>query len=122
MAPAEWGWLRSHAVAGRMVVVSRTLDLLEVGEAIAVDNTQLVKEWLDSGLLAVANQEEIDKRDRFPGKTEMMAAIVQPFVLVSELDTAPESDNTDCIGTYGERRARRAEIDWNVEMILKEGL
>ena len=78
MAPAEWTWLRSHAVAGRMVVVSQSLDLIEVGEAIAADNTEKVKAWLDEGLVVVATQAEIDKRDRLPGQTEMMAAIVQP--------------------------------------------
>ena len=86
MAPAEWTWLRSHAVAGRMVVVSQSLDLIEVGEAIAADNTEQVKAWLDEGLVVVATQAEIDKRDRLPGKTEMMAAIVQPFVLVPAMD------------------------------------
>ncbi|WP_017328006.1 DUF2288 family protein [Synechococcus sp. PCC 7336] len=86
MAPAEWGWLRSHALAGRMVVVSRSLDLLDVGEAIATDNTEQVKNWLDAGLAMVADQAEIDRRDRQSGKAETIAAIVQPFVLVPELE------------------------------------
>ena len=86
MAPAEWTWLRSHAVAGRMVVVSPLLDLIDVGEAIAADNTNKVQAWLDEGLVEVATQAEIDKRDKLPGKTEMMAAIVQPFVLVPALE------------------------------------
>ena len=86
MAPAEWSWLRSHAVAGRMVVVSQLLDLIEVGEAIAADDTRQVQAWLDEGLVMVATQAEIDKRDKLPGKTEIMAAIVQPFVLVPALE------------------------------------
>ena len=88
MAPAEWTWLRSHAVAGRMVVVSPLLDLVEVGVALAADNTSQVQAWLDEGLVSVATQDEIDKRDRLPGKTEMMAAIVQPFVLVPAMEEA----------------------------------
>ncbi|MEM8715133.1 MAG: DUF2288 family protein [Cyanobacteria bacterium P01_G01_bin.4] len=91
MAPAEWTWLRSHAVAGRMVVVSRSLDLLTVGEALAADNTSQVQAWLDEGLVSVATQEEIDKRDRLPGKTETMAAIVQPFVLVPAMEELEEA-------------------------------
>ena len=86
LAPAQWEWLRPHAVAGRMVVVSQDLNLVDVGEAIAADSTPQVQDWLERGLLAVADQGEIDRRDRKPGRTETPALIVQPFVLVPELE------------------------------------
>ncbi|MEL7084058.1 MAG: hypothetical protein AAGM36_06125 [Cyanobacteria bacterium J06597_1] len=41
--------------------------------------------------MSVATQEEIDKRDRLPGKTETMAAIVQPFVLVPAMEELEEA-------------------------------
>lgn len=84
LAPAQWEWLRPHAVAGRLVVVSADLDLLEVGVAIAQDAATQVQGWLQSGFLTVADEAEIARRDAGALTDESNALIVQPFVLVQD--------------------------------------
>jgi len=44
---AEWEWLVPHAQRDAIIVVASGLDLLDVGEAIASDNTQSVGVWID---------------------------------------------------------------------------
>lgn len=82
LAPAAWEWLRPHAVAGRLVVVSPELDLLDVGSAIALDASAQVKDWLETGQLAVADDAAIAQWDE--STPETTALIVQPFVLVTK--------------------------------------
>ncbi|MEO0801508.1 MAG: DUF2288 family protein [Cyanobacteria bacterium J06642_2] len=89
LAPAQWEWLRPHAVDGRMVLVSVDLDLIDVGVAVAQDATAIVQGWLESGSLIVADAAEIARRDAGAATDESNALIVQPFVLVQDLVAPP---------------------------------
>ena len=63
VAPADWAWISPHANRGAVVVVDQSLDLAEVGVAIATDNVPVVDRWIAEAL------------------------IVQPFVLVQDCTT-----------------------------------
>jgi hypothetical protein len=81
---AEWEWLIPHVQRDAVVMVAAGLDLLDVGEAIASDNTTSVQHWIGEALLAKPSPEEVvqlasDRTKRFK------ALIVQPYVLVQEL-------------------------------------
>ncbi|WP_019502449.1 DUF2288 domain-containing protein [Pseudanabaena sp. PCC 6802] len=81
MDVAEWGWLEEHALRSRLFLVSSSLDLVDVGVAIAQDNVALVQQWLEHGLLAHPTEEQFltwnqNKEQTFP------SLIVQPFVLM----------------------------------------
>ena len=84
---AEWEWLMPHVQRDVVVLVDRGLDLLDVGVAIASDNTTSVQHWIGEQLLIKPSPEQIvewadDRTQRFK------ALIVQPYILIQGLGQA----------------------------------
>lgn len=80
---AELDWLKPHIQRDVVVVVNPDLDLLDVGVAIANDDTLSVQHWISEQLLHKPFPEQLanwnsDENKRF------QALIVQPYVLVKE--------------------------------------
>ncbi|MEB3312312.1 MAG: DUF2288 domain-containing protein [Snowella sp.] len=84
LAPMDWETLIPHAKRDAIIVVDGALDLVEVGVAIAEDNTALVKNWLSELLLHKPSLEELNDWNAQPEK-QFNTLIVQPFVLVSAI-------------------------------------
>ncbi|XGV86519.1 MAG: DUF2288 domain-containing protein [Limnothrix sp. BL-A-16] len=78
---AEWDWLKPHIGRDAVIVVTPDLDLAEVGEALASDNTAVVQRWIDEQAIAKPTQAELAEWDR-SGNARFQAMIVAPFVLV----------------------------------------
>lgn len=83
MAEVEWNWLIPHAKRDAIVMVDRTLDLVQVGVAIATDNVHTVQRWIQEAMLVKPSADQLadwsgDRTKRFN------ALIVQPYVLVQE--------------------------------------
>lgn len=86
---AEWEWLIPHVLRDAVVVVSEQLDLLDVGEAIASDNTAVVQNWISKALIAKPSTTQMsdwngDRTKRFT------TLIIQPYVLIQEQAAALE--------------------------------
>lgn len=81
---ARWEWLRAHNERGALIVVNRGLDLAEVGERIAADDSPMVQRWLVSNLLAKPTAEQIAAWDREPARN-FSTLVISPFVLVQEI-------------------------------------
>jgi hypothetical protein len=84
---AEWEWLIPHAQRDAIVIVSPGLDLVEVGVAMASDNSAAVQHWITEQMLYKPSPEQLagwaaDRTHRFS------ALIVQPYVLVQDLAIA----------------------------------
>ncbi|MGA7938190.1 MAG: DUF2288 domain-containing protein [Kovacikia sp.] len=80
---AQWNWLAPHARRDSVIVIKPELDLVEVGVAIANDNTVLVQHWIEQDLIhkpypAQLSDWNADLTKRFN------ALIIQPYVLVQE--------------------------------------
>ena len=80
---AEWDWLIPHAKRDAIIVVTQGLDLIEVGVAVANDNTAKVGVWISEALIAKPSAEQMgewnsDRTKRFE------TLIVQPYVLIQE--------------------------------------
>ncbi|NEP14049.1 MAG: DUF2288 family protein [Symploca sp. SIO1A3] len=80
---AVWEWLIPHVKRDVVVVVTKELDLLDVGVAIAKDDVLSIQHWISEQLVHKPFSEELsiwntDKTKRF------QALIVQPYVLVQE--------------------------------------
>jgi hypothetical protein len=80
---AELDWLKPHIQRDVVVVVNPELDLVDVGIAIANDDTLSVQHWISQQLLHKPLPEQLadwnsDETKRF------QALIVQPYVLVKE--------------------------------------
>ena len=80
---AAWEWLIPHAKRDAVVLVSLELDLLDVGVAIANDNTSCVGRWIDEQLLTKPSPLQMGEWNNHPDK-RFNTLIVQPYVLVQE--------------------------------------
>jgi hypothetical protein len=81
---AEWEWLIPHVQRDAVILVSLNLDLIDVAEAIATDNTITVQEWIENQLLSKPSNTQMgewnsDRQKRFN------TLILQPYVLVQEI-------------------------------------
>jgi hypothetical protein len=79
MASAPWSVLKAHHKRGALVLVAPELDLIDVGEAVMLDQTDRVQAWM--------NQHQVSP---FPDRIaeqqpNMRCLIAQPWVLTQEL-------------------------------------
>lgn len=81
---AEWNWLEPHAERDSVIIVALELDLVDVGEAIAADNTQRVQRWIEEALIQKPSPTQIINWNQNRNK-RFRALIVQPYVLVQEI-------------------------------------
>lgn len=81
----EWSWLIPHAKRDALVVVTPGLDLLDVGAAIAGDNTASVQHWIGKQLIYKPSAGQLSHWNQTPTK-RFTALIVQPYVLAQERD------------------------------------
>lgn len=83
MGPIELSDLRPHLVRGAVIVVDGSLDLLDVGEAVARDEKARVSAWIAEGLLVKPSLEQIERWSK-PAAPVLTVLVVQPFVLLRE--------------------------------------
>lgn len=83
MDEAEWSWLKPHALRDAIVIVAQNLHLLTVAEAIALDSSAQIQEWISQGLLTKPTQEQMDAWDQESGR-KFMSLVVQPYVLIQD--------------------------------------
>ena len=79
---AEWSWLAPHLARDVVIVVTEGLDLVDVGLAIAQDDSVAVGRWITEQLVAKPTLEQVET---WPQTKRFQALIVQPYVLVQEL-------------------------------------
>lgn len=75
--------LRAHVARGIVVLVHGSLDLLDVAEALAVNDTVRVDAWIGKNLLTKPTLEQLDRWSRIPD-ARWDSLVVSPFVLVWE--------------------------------------
>ncbi|MCV3215470.1 DUF2288 domain-containing protein [Plectonema radiosum NIES-515] len=80
---AEWEWLIPHVQRDAVILVPIELDLLNVGIAIASNNTPQVQQWIDEQLLAKPSVTQIGEWNGDFTK-RFVTLIVQPYVLIQE--------------------------------------
>lgn len=84
MGPIEFSDLRAHLVRGAVIIVDDTLDLLDVGVALAEDDKARVEPWIERGLLGKPSLEVIEAWSK-ETTSAWTALVVQPFVLLQKL-------------------------------------
>ncbi len=81
---AELEWLKPHIQKDAVIIVDLELDILDVGVAIASDNTQSIQHWIGEQLLVKPSQEILDRWNLNPDR-KFQAIIIQPYILVKEI-------------------------------------
>ena len=87
LAAMEWQTIIPHAKRDAVIFVSEYLNLLNVGLAIAQDDTLSVQHWISEQLIHKPNDEQLGSWNDSPNK-QFSTLIVQPFVLIQ--DTASQ--------------------------------
>ncbi|NJK29847.1 MAG: DUF2288 domain-containing protein [Acaryochloridaceae cyanobacterium CSU_3_4] len=82
IADIEWRDLIPHSQRDAVIVVTPPLKLVEVGVAIATDNTQLVQHWISEDLIHKPSAQQLSQWNAQPN-IQFRTLIVQPFVLVA---------------------------------------
>ncbi|MBW4499312.1 MAG: DUF2288 domain-containing protein [Scytonema hyalinum WJT4-NPBG1] len=80
---AEWEWLIPHVQRDAVILVAVELDLLDVGVAIASDNTLKVQTWIDEALITKPSTAQVGEWNIQHTK-RFNTLIIQPYVLVQE--------------------------------------
>ena len=83
MGPIEFSDVRAHLARDAVIIVDASLDLLDVGEAVARDDKGLVAAWVEKGLVRKPTLETIEAWSKLQGPA-WTALVVQPFVLLRE--------------------------------------
>jgi hypothetical protein len=81
-AEIEWEALIPHSQRDSIIFVHEGLDLIEVGVAIAQDDTVKVKAWIAEQLIHKPTAQQLSLWNQNPARL-FDAAIVQPYVLIS---------------------------------------
>jgi hypothetical protein len=81
---AELEWLKPHIQKDVVILVVPDLDLLDVGVAIASDNTQSIQHWIGEQLLVKPSPEILNRWNANPHQ-KFQAIIIQPYILVKEV-------------------------------------
>lgn len=81
---ADWVWLRSHLERGGLIIVAPDLDMVDVGLAVAADETAAVGRWIEARQLIKPTPEQISAWDADQAKRFVML-VVSPYVLIQEL-------------------------------------
>ena len=84
----SWEALAPHAERGALFWVDQSLDLVEVGVSLALDDAQSVKAWQETSLLLPAAS--LNPKDF----AAFRFLIIQPFVLAMPLDLPGVIDPT----------------------------
>jgi hypothetical protein len=80
---ARLEWLKPHIQRDVVIIVASGLDLLDVGVAIASDNTTSIQHWIGEQLLVKPTPETLNRWNANPD-LKFQALIVQPYILVQE--------------------------------------
>ena len=80
---AEWAWLKPHLDRDALILVSRELDLVDVGAHIVGDDSATVQGWTAEKLLSKPTAEQIEEWNQHP-EMPFRCLIIQPYVLIQE--------------------------------------
>jgi hypothetical protein len=80
---AEWSWLIPHVERNSVVIVSQDLDLLDVGEKVASDEVESIKQWIADEKIVRPSPATVEAWNETPTR-RFKILIVQPYVLIQE--------------------------------------
>ena len=79
----DWPYLRKHFTSGALLYVDPSLNLVEVGQAVAKDDTATVRAWKQSGDLLKPSEPHAQYWEESGAR--FLAVVVSPWVLIQPL-------------------------------------
>ena len=90
-ARIPWHDLQTHYARGNVVIVSPTLDLVEVAVQLGMDNSQAFQGWIEGGDIASVSEEQA--LHWYDSDAVLWAVVAAPWVLIQQRE--PHSDVTE---------------------------
>ena len=90
MADIAWSELKMKCPIAAIIWVDSKLDLLEAGQAIAEDRSELVSDWMNRGLIRKLSNEDISAWDK--SEPMLKGIFIKPFVLVQAKAVQQQQD------------------------------
>lgn len=90
MGPVQWAYLKPHVQRDVVVVVNPNLDLVDVGVAIASDDTRAVTRWINEQLIVKPTPDELTQWSA--SNKRFTSLIVQPYVLVQDISSVASAE------------------------------
>jgi hypothetical protein len=84
LGPAEWSLIRKQMAKDTVILVSPSLELIEVALAVAKNEESRVQEWIVSGAVRKPDLDMLTSWEKTPERT-FLCVVVQPFVLIQTL-------------------------------------
>jgi len=78
-----WSELQRFFAAGKAIYVAVDLDLVEVAVQVSTDNSELVRQWMDTGKIAPVSDDQA--RCWFDIDASVWAVVVKPWVLIQDM-------------------------------------
>lgn len=85
-AKLPWQDLQTFFAAGSVIWVDSSLDLLSVGEQLAADNSQLLAQWMEQGVVARVSDQQA--REWHADDRSLWTVVIKPWVLVQIIQPA----------------------------------
>jgi hypothetical protein len=76
----SWPELARYFAAGKVVLLGKSLDLVDVAQQFSRDNAAQTAEWLNAGKINLVTDEQA--KEFHEQQTEFWAIVVKPWVLV----------------------------------------
>jgi hypothetical protein len=76
-----WSEIKPHQERDAVIVVSQTLDLLDVGVILALDQSEKVGKWITQGLLSKPTLGQLESWNA-ASQVKFLTVVVQPWVLL----------------------------------------
>ncbi len=86
--PVFWTDLQAHVARDAVIIADEHLDLVDVGMALATNDTKSVETWIQSGKLQKPAAEDLARWSLATNLT-FTSVVVQPFVVIHR-PTLPE--------------------------------
>jgi hypothetical protein len=83
-AKAPWKELERFYAQGVLILVDHTLDLVEVGYTLSIDNADQIKQWMDDGLLKRNFDQQAIKWEK--ENAEVWTVVIRPWVLIQNAE------------------------------------
>ena len=78
-----WSELQRFFAAGKAIYVAVDLDLVEVAVQVSSDNSELVRQWMDTGKIAPVSDDQA--RYWIDTDATVWAVVVKPWVLIQQM-------------------------------------
>ncbi len=90
IADVNWNDIKPHAQRDAVIIVNDSLNLLDVGIAIAQDDKIVVERWITEQLITKPSNEQLSSWNG--NETQLFTTlIVQPFVLIQIITPSGEN-------------------------------